>query len=205
MLTTQRLQLLMFLIKRQTTARLLIASLLLFTPALYAQDAGAVVRKPEWAAPVEASANLFSITPSLYRSAQLASKDIALVKSLGIQTVVSLRNFHDDQALLRGSGVKIKRVGINTWSVGDKQVVAALKAIKDAEKDGPVLLHCLHGADRTGLVSAMYRMLYQGWSKDDALQELTQGGYGYHSMWKNIPTYIKNVDIEKIRQAVDKT
>jgi protein tyrosine/serine phosphatase len=194
----------MFLPNRLSISQLLLAGLMVFAPSLHAQDAGAAARKPEWAAPVAASANLYSITPSLYRSAQLSPKDIALVKSLGIQTVVSLRNFHDDNALLNGSGVKIKRVGINTWSVGDKQVIAALKAIIDAEKDGPVLLHCLHGADRTGLVSAMYRMLYQGWSKDEALQELTQGGYGYHSMWKNIPTYINKVDIEKIRQAVER-
>jgi protein tyrosine/serine phosphatase len=195
----------MFLINSRTMAHLLLTSLIVCAPALYAQDASAIARKPEWAAPVEASVNLFSITSNLYRSAQLAPKDVALIKSLGIQTVVSLRNFNDDETVLRGSGVKIKRIGINTWSVGDKQVIAALKAIKAAEQDGPVLLHCLHGADRTGLVSAMYRMLYQGWSKDDALQELTQGGYGYHAMWKNIPRYIKKVDLEKVRSAVEKT
>ena len=186
-------------------AQLLLIAMFASTTALYAQDARPAARKAEWAKPVDASANLYTITPSLYRSAQLAAKDVALVKSLGIQTVVSLRKFHNDEALFVGTGVQLKRVRINTWSVGDKHVIAALKAIKDAEKDGPVLLHCLHGADRTGLVSAMYRMIYQGWSKDDALQELTQGGYGYHSMWKNIPTYIKKVDIEKIRLAVEKT
>jgi protein tyrosine/serine phosphatase len=175
--------------------------MLVLAPLVHAQQA----RKSEWAAPVEQSTNLFRITPVLYRSAQFSQKDVALVKSLGIQTVVSLRNFHDDDGLLRGSGVKIKRVGINTWAVGDKHVIAALKAIKTAEKDGPVLLHCLHGADRTGLVSAMYRILYQGWTKDQALQELTDGGYGYHSMWKNIPTYLRAVDVEKIRTAVEKT
>ena len=195
----------MFLVNSRTMAHLLLTSLIVCAPAVHAQSAGAAARKPEWAAPVEASVNLFSITPNLYRSAQLAPKDVTLIKSLGIQTVVSLRNFNDDETVLRGSGVKLKRIGINTWSVGDKQVIAALKAIKAAEQDGPVLLHCLHGADRTGLVSAMYRMLYQGWGKDEALQELTQGGYGYHAMWKNIPRYIKKVDLEKIRSAVEKT
>jgi protein tyrosine/serine phosphatase len=160
-------------------------------------------RKPDWAAPIDASANMFRITPELYRSAQLSENDVDLVKALGIKTVVSLRNFHSDDQLLRTSGVKIKRVGINTWQVGDRHVIAALRAIKMAEKDGPVLLHCLHGADRTGLVSAMYRILYQGWTKEQALDELTQGGYGYHSLWKNIPNYLRKVDIEKIRQAVE--
>jgi protein tyrosine/serine phosphatase len=161
-------------------------------------------RNPEWAVPVEQSANLFSITPTLFRSAQLEEKDLALIKSLGIQTVVSLRNFHSDDALFKDTGVAFQRIGINTWQIGDRHVIAALRAIRAAEKDGPVLLHCMHGADRTGLISAMYRMLYQGWSKEQALAELTQGGYGYHALWKNIPRYLQRVDVEKIRAAVER-
>ena len=68
---------------------------------------------------------------------------------------------------------------------------------------GPVLMHCKHGADRTGLVSAMYRILYQNWTREQALDELVNGGYGYHSLWKNIPEYLKKVDIEAVRQKVE--
>jgi protein tyrosine/serine phosphatase len=171
-----------------------------FSPLSHAEQP----RKPEWATPVEQSANLFSITPTLFRSAQLEEKDLALIKSLGIQTVVSLRNFHSDDALLKDTGVAFQRIGINTWQIGDKHVIAALRKIRAAEKNGPVLLHCMHGADRTGLISAMYRMLYQGWSKEQALAELTQGGYGYHALWKNIPKYLQRVDVEKIRAAVER-
>ena len=41
--------------------------------------------------------------------------------------------------------------------------------LKDAE-NGPFLIHCQHGADRTGLMSAMYRILEQGWTPEDALR-----------------------------------
>jgi protein tyrosine/serine phosphatase len=159
-------------------------------------------RKPEWAASVDTSNNLFRVTPEFYRSAQLSKKDVALIQSLGIKTVLNLRSFHSDRKVLNGSGLALKRVRINTWAINDDNIVAALRAIQEAKKDGPVLLHCLHGADRTGTVSAMYRIVMQGWSKEQALEELTQGGYGYHSVWKNIPTYIQGVDIEKIRQAL---
>jgi protein tyrosine/serine phosphatase len=160
-------------------------------------------RNPEWAAPVDESSNLFRITPEFYRSAQLSKKDVALIQSLGIKTVVSLRSFHSDRKVLEGSGVNMKRIRINTWSINDANVIASLRAIQDAKKEGPVLLHCLHGADRTGTISAMYRIAVQGWSKEQALDELVKGGYGYHSVWKNIPTYIKEVDVAKIRKALD--
>lgn len=86
---------------------------------------------------------------------------------------------------------------IYTWAVNDDNIVAALKAIRTEEKEGLVLLHCWHGADCTGLVSAMYHLLYQGWSKAQALNELLNGGYGYHALWKNIPVYLRAIDVEK--------
>ncbi|WP_162057989.1 dual specificity protein phosphatase family protein [Undibacterium sp. KW1] len=167
--------------------------------------AGAQTVRPEdWATPVAETQNLYRVNQDFYRSAKLGSKDVALLQSLGIKTVVSLRSFHSDTSIFKDSNIKLQRIGINTWSINDANVISALRAIKAAEKDGPVLLHCMHGADRTGLVTAMYRILYQAWSKEKALEELMKGGYGYHSMWKNIPEYLKNVNIEKIREGIDK-
>jgi protein tyrosine/serine phosphatase len=160
-------------------------------------------RPSEWAVPVGASPNLFRVTPTLYRSAQLSKADVAELKALGIKNVVGLRAFHSDDDWLRKSGIKASRVKIYTWAVDDANIVAALKAIRAAEQEGPVLLHCWHGADRTGLVSAMYRLLYQGWNKAQALDEMQNGGYGYHTVWKNIPVYLRDVDVEKIRRLVE--
>ncbi len=147
--------------------------------------------------------NLHRVTPTLYRSAQPRPADVAALRKLGIRTVVSLRSFNDDEKVFRDSGVKLVRIPINTWNINDTQVAAALSAIRQAQKDGPVLLHCLHGADRTGVISALYRMTEQGWSKDDARGEMFDGGYGYHTLWRNIPAYLRKVDAQRIRAAVD--
>ncbi len=188
--------------RRRALVRLMLgaagASLLQRAPA---QE---VARRPEWAVPVGSSPNLFRVTPTLYRSAQLGQADVAQLKALGIKNVVGLRAFHSDDDWLGQSGIKETRIKIYTWAVDDDNVVAALQAIRAAEKEGPVLLHCWHGADRTGLVSAMYRILYQGWSKAQALDELENGGYGYHALWKNIPVYLRDVDAQNIRQRVER-
>jgi len=159
---------------------IMIASLLLSDHTANAQEN----RPSEWATPIAKGNNLYRVNQNFYRSAQIETKDIALIEALGIKTVISLRTFHDDTRLLKNSGIKVQRIGINTWEISDTNIIAALRAIKLAEHDGPVLLHCMHGADRTGLVTAMYRILYQGWSKEKALEELTKGGFGYHSLWK---------------------
>jgi hypothetical protein len=42
----------------------------------------------------------------------------------------------------------------------------------------PVLLHCKAGLHRTGLLTAIYRMEYEGWDKHTAVRELKCNGFG---------------------------
>lgn len=189
--------------KTQTPTRRRVLVCLIFTAGGIGVNHAGVSRPLEWAVPVGSSPNLFRVTPTLYRSAQLSQADVVELKKLGVKNVIGLRAFHSDDDWLRNSGIKASRIKIYTWAVDDANIVAALKAIRAAEKEGPVLLHCWHGADRTGLVTAMYRLLYQGWNKAQALDELQNGGYGYHAVWKNIPLYLRDVDVEKIRRRVE--
>ncbi|NVM89000.1 protein tyrosine/serine phosphatase [Variovorax sp. SG517] len=163
-----------------------------------------VPRPGHWADPLDALGveNLHRITPTLYRSAQPKRSNLAALQSLGIRTVVSLRSFNDDRKVFAGSGIRLVRVPINTWSIDDAKVLRALQAIRAAEKQGPVLIHCMHGADRTGVVAAVYRMALQDWDKDSARQEMLRGGYGYHTLWRNIPRYIERLDPAAMRDAL---
>jgi hypothetical protein len=51
-------------------------------------------------------------------------------------------------------------------------------------------------------MTAMFRIVEQGWSKEAAIREMVEGGYGYHGIWRNIVRYIEQVDVEQIRSAV---
>ncbi|MGK5005655.1 dual specificity protein phosphatase family protein [Janthinobacterium sp. LB2P70] len=182
--------------------------LLLLSLALAAGSAGAQAplppeRNTEWATPLPQVSNLHQVTPVLYRSAKLDSSDVAQLQALGVKTVISLRSFHSDTQVLEGSGIRAVRIPINTWAIRDKHVVDTMRSIRAAEQQGPVLLHCLHGADRTGMMAAMYRMLYQGWPREKAIDELKNGGYGYHAVWKNIESYLKRVDVAALRAQIE--
>ena len=168
-----------------------------------AETPSATPRNPNWATLINADMNLYRVTPTLYRGEQFTKSEVPVLEKLGIKTSVNLRNFHDDSDELKSASIREIRIPINTWNIGDPKIIAALAAIRRAEQQGAVLLHCQHGADRTGLVIAMYRILYQNWSKADALDELLHGSYGHHGILKNIPRYLKNADIEKLRAAVD--
>ena len=49
----------------------------------------------------------------------------------------------------------------------------------DDESNYPVLMHCKAGLHRTGRLTAIYRMEYQGWTAGEALREARANGYGY--------------------------
>lgn len=165
---------------------------------------GPGARPADWATPLPELGvpNLHLIAPGLYRSAQPRAQDVAALQRLGIRTVVSLRSFNSDEAVFKGSGITLVRVPINTWHIGDEQVVKALRALRAARASGPVLLHCQHGADRTGVISAVLRMTEQGWSRKQAMDEMFRGGYGYHTLWRNIPAYLQRVDAQALQARV---
>jgi protein tyrosine/serine phosphatase len=161
-------------------------------------------RPANWAEPIdlEGVPNLHRITPMLYRSEQPTALGMQNLEKLGIRTVINLRAFNDDEDEVRGTKLRTERTKILTWRVDDKHVIEVMNMLKKTE-NGPFLIHCQHGADRTGLMSAMYRRLEQNWSAEDALAELTDGGYGYHPMWRNIRRYVRSADVEKLRAALE--
>jgi protein tyrosine/serine phosphatase len=162
-----------------------------------------VARAERWAVPImlEGVPNLHRITPTLYRSEQPTALGFRNLEKLGIRTVINLRAFNSDDDEVRGTSLRTERVRILTWNIDDDHVVDVMRILRNAD-NGPFLIHCQHGADRTGLMSAMYRILEQGWTVDDALAELTGGGYGYHAMWKNILRYVRSADVDKLRAAI---
>jgi protein tyrosine/serine phosphatase len=188
-----------------------LAMLLVAAPAS-AEEAGSTCVSPGrdgWARPVElknvADFNLHRVTDGFYRSAQPNEKAFAtLADQLHIRTVVSLRAFHPDEPLARGVSLHLaSRIPMHTWHIEWGDVVKALKEVRQASPDAPVLLHCEHGADRTGLITALYRILYEGWCKEAAIAEMMNGGFGFHAVWGNIPAFIRGVDVERLRRDVD--
>ena len=50
--------------------------------------------------------------------------------------------------------------------------------LSDDPNNYPILIHCMAGLHRTGALTAVYRMEYEGWSVADAMRELRANGYG---------------------------
>lgn len=165
----------------------------------------AFARDANWAKPVKLSGvpNLNQVAPNLYRSAQPTAAGFAAAQSsYNIQTIVNLRESQTDGELLKGLSIQEMSVPMNAMFIKQEDVISALKLIKAAEAKGPVLVHCKHGADRTGVVIAMYRILYQGWTKSQAIDEMEHGGFNFHAIFMNIPKFVENADIAAYKRAL---
>ncbi len=179
----------------------LAASILLLLLLSSALSLAGEERPGAWAQPLEAEGvpNLYKVSGSLYRSAQPSAEGMKRLKALGVKTVVNLRAHHSDEEKLGSSGLLGESVPLNAWDVDEEDAVRFLKIVADPGK-APVLVHCMQGADRTGAMCAVYRIAVQGWSKEEALREMRQGGYGFHEAWLNMPGWVMKLDAAKLRK-----
>lgn len=157
-------------------------------------------RPATWAQPVEGVKNLHRVSADLYRSAQPDDEDMRRLVALGVKGVLNLRAYHSDDDEAKGTTLVLARVAMDAGEVDEDLVVAALRALKALPR--PALVHCWHGADRTGAIIAFWRILEQGWSREAAIAEMIEGGYGHHSMYGNLPRLLRSADLERIRTRV---
>ncbi len=160
----------------------------------------ALLTEREWAQRLEVRGveNLHKVSEELYRGAQPSGEGMQQLKELGIKTIVNLRSFHSDRGEIGDTGLSYEHIYMKTWHAEDEEVVRFLKIVTDGKRT-PAFVHCQRGADRTGTMCAIYRVAVQGWSKDDAIKEMSKGGFGFYSGWKNLINYIRELDIEEIK------
>lgn len=161
----------------------------------------AAPRPAKWARPLDKPGlpNLHEVAPGYYRGAQPSAEGMAELSKLGVKTVINLRAVNSDRDEIGKLPLGYEHISFKAWHAEDEDVVRFLKLVTDPKKQ-PVFVHCQHGADRTGTMTAIYRILIQGWTKEEAIAEMTQGGFGFHAVWKNLVEYLEKLDVEKVRK-----
>lgn len=145
--------------------------------------------------------NLYRFSDSIYRSEQPNNKEFKALEEKGIKTVLNLRRLKDDKKKARGTNLQLKHLPFTTKKLTEANIIDALKTIKNAEK--PLLVHCWHGSDRTGVVLAAYRIIFENWTKADAIAEFRRVEFGYHENWyPNLLLILNELDVAHIKNAL---
>jgi protein tyrosine phosphatase (PTP) superfamily phosphohydrolase (DUF442 family) len=165
--------------------------------AVAAQDS--TNRPANWAQKIEVAGvqNCFEVTTNLYRGAQPTAEGMVHLKAMGIKTVVNLRAWHSDKDKVAGTGLKSVWFETEPWHGDEEDVVRFLKAVTDTN-NLPAFVHCERGADRTGVMCAMYRVVVCGWTKPEAIAEMENGGFGFNPVWHDLVIFVEKADVNKI-------
>ncbi len=143
--------------------------------------------------------NFHEVSAVLFRGAQPPSQGFRALQRRGIKTVINLRESHTDDDEIGDLPLNAVHIPVSTWELNEAQVVAFLRAATRPENQ-PVFVHCRHGSDRTGTMCAMYRIVVQGWDREEAIREMMRGNMGFHAVFENLPEYIRGADLERIRR-----
>ena len=119
----------------------------------------------------------------VYKSGVIPPDELeSYVKKYKIKSIVDLRfpgtgddvNNPEDVAELEAEKSAVAKIkGLNYFNDGSDQVptkenLILFYKIMDNPANYPVLVHCYHGVGRAELYSAVYRIEYENWDKDEA-------------------------------------
>ena len=142
--------------------------------------------------------NFHQVSEKLYRGGQPTEHGYELLKQMGIKTVVNLRIDPREESMVKKAGLEYVRIPINPPFLNDKHIEEFL-LVMAKKKNWPVFVHCLHGSDRTGAAVASYRVVYQGYTVDNAYAEMLEPKYGFNKIWVHIDSFIRNMSSKQIR------
>ena len=147
--------------------------------------------------------NFHKVNDAVYRGGQPKIGGLERLRQLGIKTVINLR---DDDSRAKQEEVDAHRAGLQYFNFPferlgrpkDDEMAQVLSVINNPANQ-PVFVHCRHGADRTGVVIAIYRITYDGWTGDEAKAEAKRYGLKPWQlrMKRYIRTFYKRQDKQK--------
>lgn len=130
--------------------------------------------------------NFGRVNERYYRGSQPDQSGFAQLKSLGVKTVIDLREDRepDTAGWVRDLGMQYFNIPLSSRRAAtDEQAAYFLKLANDPN-NWPVYVHCAGGRHRTGEMTALYRITSDGWTAERAYQEMKQfkwystGGHG---------------------------
>src|SRR5271165_1554290 len=121
--------------------------------------------------------NFGVVSPTLYRGGVPSTPGVEELHKKGIDIVVDLRGRNPaEESTVTNLGMKYVAIPSHCPFPADKTYAAFLEVI-EKNPGKKVFVHCRLGDDRTGMAVAAYRMAEQGWSADEAMNEMRAFGF----------------------------
>ena len=115
------------------------------------------------------------------RGSQPARGGISTLKRLGVKTIVDLRSIYDYtddiKAAAEIAGLNYQWVPMSVWNPPTDQEAIRFVSIVNDTASGPFFVFCADGINRTGEMTAIYRVAHNNWAVEKALDEADELGF----------------------------
>lgn len=143
------------------------------------------------------------VSDGLYRGAAPASRsEVQALKAIGIRTFINLASSTDIQWESREAelaGITVVNLPLPYFWKPDSQRMAQIEFLLNDRSLYPIYVHCRQGRDRTGLVVGLHRVFTQGWSPDEAYQEMKK--LGFRSIFIGLKEYFEDATKTEIEDG----
>jgi len=125
--------------------------------------------------------NYQMVNDNLSRGGQPTDRGFVRLKEEGFKTVINLREEQmqilNEEKLVKGMGLNYHSVALNPFFKPQERDIERFLRLATDPANQPVFVHCLHGQDRTGMAVGIYRMIVEGFSLEDAYEEMLALGF----------------------------
>jgi protein tyrosine/serine phosphatase len=119
--------------------------------------------------------NFAKVDDHVYRGGQPSSEGWKYLASTGIKVVIDLRAADGlakkEEQEVTAAGMKFINVPMTGLTPPTEAQIVRILAILEDANSGPVFVHCMRGADRTGAVIAAYHINHDKWDNERALKD----------------------------------
>jgi tyrosine-protein phosphatase SIW14 len=117
------------------------------------------------------------VTPTLYRGAHASEEGLRNLQEMGIQIIIDLRGRnHRDERRVERLGMQYVQIGGTCFPQHDTKYAKFLEVV-DRNPDKKIFVECRLGDDRTGMAVAAFRMANQGYTPEEAMDEMRAYGF----------------------------
>jgi tyrosine-protein phosphatase SIW14 len=131
----------------------------------------------------------------LYRGGQPRDEGLNQLQRLGIETIVDLRSelhglIEHERGRAESLGMHFVNLPGSGWATPTDEELARFFSLVREQPRKKIFIHCWLGGDRSGTFIAAYRITFDGWSPEQAIQEMRM--FHYLEFWHpNMRAYVQ--------------
>jgi len=143
--------------------------------------------------------NFGQVTEFYYRGAQPKGDEYNQLASIGVKTIIDLRDDPKDYAreLTEHAGMKYVNFPLSDKEYPPSDAASKFLSLVNDKENWPVYVHCAGGRHRTGAMTAVFRMSVQGWDATRAYEEMKDYDFykrfGHGAMKRYVFDYFRDI------------